>query len=126
MSEKRLLNNYSIGIGGHISVNDPNLFTTSYEEGMRREVREEIHIDTEYKSNVVALLNDDSNEVGKVHFGIIHVFDLEEPKIRKREKSINEPKFISLSEIKNRIDKYENWSRICIENVDKLIGSFIK
>jgi len=123
LSEKRLLHNYSIGIGGHISVNDPNLFTTSYEEGMRREVQEEIYIDTKYKSNPVALLNDDSNEVGKVHFGVIHVFDLQEPRIRKKEKSINEPTFITLSKIKVDIEKYENWSQICIQNIERLIAS---
>lgn len=125
LSEKRLLHNYSIGIGGHISVDDPNLFTTSYEEGMRREVQEEIYIDTKYKSNSVALLNDDSNEVGKVHFGVIHVFDLEEPRIRKKEKSINEQTFITLSKIKVDIEKYENWSQICINNIEKFIGSII-
>jgi len=126
LSEKRLLHNYSIGIGGHISVNDPNLFTTSYEKGMIREVLEEIYIDTEYESNAIALLNDDSNEVGKVHFGVIHVFHLEEPRIRKKEKSINEPKFIALSEIEKDIKKYENWSQICIENIYKLLGPIIK
>jgi len=122
LSEKRLLYNYSIGIGGHISVNDPNLFAARYEEGMIREVQEEIYIDTEYESKAVALLNDDSNEVGKVHFGIIHVFSLAEPKIRKREKSINELRFVTLQEIKKNILEYENWSQICIKNIDKLIG----
>lgn len=123
LSEKRLLHNYSIGIGGHISVNDPNLFATSYEEGMRREVQEEVYIDSKYFSNAVALLNDDSNEVGKVHFGVIHVFNLEEQGVRKKEKSINEPTFISISELKNEIEKYENWSQICIQNIEKLIAS---
>lgn len=126
LSEKRLLHDYSIGIGGHISVNDPNLFTTSYEEGMRREVQEEIYIDSEYESNAVALLNDDSNDVGKVHFGIIHVFDLERPKIRKREKSITESQFRSPQELKRDIEKYENWSQICIESMEKLIKSPIQ
>jgi len=122
LSEIRLLHNYSIGIGGHISVNDPNLLTTSYEEGLRREVDEEIYINTEYESKAVGLLNDDSNEVGKVHFGIIHIFDLAEPKIQKREKSINEPKFVSLMELRKDINKYESWSQICIENINKLLN----
>jgi len=121
LSEKRLFHNYSIGIGGHISVNDPNLFTTSYEEGMRREVKEEIYIDTDYDSKTVALLNDDSNDVGKVHFGIIHIFDLIKPKVRKRERSINEPQFMSLDDLQNNIEQYESWSQICIQNIYELI-----
>lgn len=123
LSEKRLLHNYSIGIGGHISVNDPNLFTTTYEEGMRREVQEEVYIDSKYVSSSVALLNDDSNEVGKVHFGVIHVFNLEGQAIRKKEKSINEPTFLSIAELNKEIEKYENWSQICIKNIEKLIAT---
>ncbi len=88
---------------------------------MRREVQEEIYINTDYDSNVVALLNDDSNEVGRVHFGIIHVFNLLEPKVRKREKSINEPEFMSLDDLKRNVEQYENWSQICIENIDRLL-----
>ncbi len=123
LSEERLLGKYSIGIGGHISVNDPNLFTTSYEEGMRREIKEEVYIDSKYTVNQVALLNDDSDSVGRVHFGLIFVLNLEKPSVKKREKSINEPKFIPLEELKNKIDKYENWSQICIKHIDQLIKS---
>jgi len=121
LSEERLLNNYSIGIGGHISISDPNLFTATYDEGMNREIREELYINTEYDDNVVALLNDDSNEVSKAHFGIIHVFKLNKPLVRKKEKSINEPIFVSIKELKKNINKYENWSKICINNIEKLL-----
>jgi len=120
LSEERLLNNYSIGIGGHISISDPNLFTTTYSEGTNREVREELYLDTEYVDDIVALLNDDSSEVGKVHFGIIHIFRLSKPLVRKKEKSINEAKFVSIKKLKKNIDKYENWSKICISNIEKL------
>ncbi|MHA1747187.1 MAG: phosphoesterase [Promethearchaeota archaeon] len=120
LSEERLLNNYSIGIGGHISAIDPNFFTTTYNEGMKREIKEELFIDTKYSDNMVALLNDDSNEVGRVHFGIIHIFKLNNPLVRKNEKSINEPKFLSIKELKKNIKRYENWSKICINNIEKL------
>ncbi|NQU80592.1 MAG: phosphoesterase [Bacteroidetes bacterium] len=122
LSEKRLMHKHSIGIGGHISIEDPNLFTTSYEEGMYREIHEELYIDAKYKEHTVALLNDDSDEVGKVHLGIIHMLIMEKPLIRKKEKSINDPKFVSIEFLNKNIDKYENWSRICIENIEKLFS----
>ncbi len=122
LSEERLLHNHSIGIGGHISVNDPNLFTTTYEEGMYREVHEEVYIDSEYTDKIVALLNDDSNEVGKVHFGVIHILILQKPLIRKREKSINKPQFLSVEALKRSIDMYENWSKICIADIEQLLS----
>ncbi|MFH0782359.1 MAG: phosphoesterase [Pseudomonadota bacterium] len=122
LSEDRLLHNHSIGVGGHISIDDPNLFSTSYEEGMYREIHEELHIDTEYSENIVALLNDDSDDVGRVHFGIIHVLKVEKPLVRKKEKSINNPTFEPIQMLKKNIEKYENWSKICIDNIDKLAG----
>lgn len=122
LSEDRLLNNHSIGVGGHISIDDPNLFSTSYEDGMYREIHEELHIDTEYTEKIVALLNDDSDDVGQVHFGIIHILNVEKPLVRKKEKSINNPTFVSIKKLKNNIDKYENWSKICINSIEKLIA----
>ena len=121
LAEKRLMGNCSIGIGGHISVNDPTLFGTTYKEGLQREVNEEIIIETTYKEKVGGLINDNSNEVGRVHFGIIHVFSLEKPLIKPREKSINETGFSSKEDLKKNIDEYENWSKICIEGLDRLL-----
>src|SRR6185503_5218712 len=62
--ETRLHGLYSVGIGGHISEEDHGLFSPSlgYEEGMRRELMEEVAID-EVKQAAVAVINDDSTEV---------------------------------------------------------------
>ncbi|MFA4916240.1 MAG: hypothetical protein WC560_06175 [Syntrophales bacterium] len=121
LSEKRLLGNYSIGIGGHISIDDPSLFGTIYSEGVHREVREEVNIETDYTEKAVGLINDDTTEVGKVHFGVVHVFTLNEPLVKPREKSINETGFHNISELIKDIDKFENWSQICIKDIDTLI-----
>ena len=121
LAEKRLLGNYSLGIGGHISVADPGLFGSSYDDGLKREINEEVVIESPYTQRVVALLNDDSNDVGKVHFGIVHVLTLEKPLVKPREKSINETKFLGMNELENDMDKFENWSKICIQNMQHFI-----
>ena len=59
--EKRLIGNYSLGIGGHISIDDPTLFGSTYHDGLMREVNEEVAIASPYKYKVAGLLNDDSN-----------------------------------------------------------------
>ena len=41
-----------------------------YREAMRREIEEEVHLDTRYRDRCVGLINDDQTEVGKVHLGI--------------------------------------------------------
>jgi predicted NUDIX family phosphoesterase len=84
LAEKRLLGNYSLGIGGHISVTDPGLFGSSYEDGLKREINEEVIIESPYTQRIVALLNDNSNEVGKVHFGIVHALTLEKPLVKPK------------------------------------------
>jgi predicted NUDIX family phosphoesterase len=121
LAEKRLLGNYSLGIGGHISVTDPGLFSSSYDDGLKREINEEVAIESPYTQRVVALLNDDSNDVGKVHFGVVHVLTLDKPLVKPREKSINETKFLSISELQKDVEKFENWSKICIQNIQRLI-----
>ena len=121
LDEKRLLGNYSLGIGGHISVTDPGLFSSTYNDGLTREINEEVIIESRYTQRVVALLNDDSNDVGQVHFGIVHVLTLAEPVVKPREKSINETKFLGISELQKDIEKFENWSKICIQHIQQLI-----
>jgi Predicted phosphoesterase (MutT family) len=121
LAEKRLHGNYSLGVGGHISVTDSGLFSTTYEDGLKREINEEVIIKSPYTQRIVALLNDDSNDVGKVHFGIIHVLALEKPLVKPREKSINETRFLNMSELQKDIDTFENWSKFCIQHIDRII-----
>lgn len=118
LSEKRLEKKFSIGIGGHIRQEDENLFslqTSIYDETIEREVNEEVNISSQYKNQRVGLLNDDSNEVGRVHFGIVHIFELEEPLVKKRESAITECKFIPIQTIDST--KYETWSQLCITDL---------
>jgi predicted NUDIX family phosphoesterase len=121
LAEKRLLGSFSLGVGGHISVTDPGLFGTTYEDGLKREINEEVNIESRYTQRIVALLNDDSNDVGQVHFGVVHTLTLEKPLVKPKEKSINETKFLSTEELRNKIDTFENWSKICIQHIDRVI-----
>src|SRR5437762_4681647 len=75
--ETRLHGLYSVGIGGHISEEDHGLFSKNfgYKEGMLREVREEVAIE-QVKEATVAMINDDSTEVGYVHFGVVHIMQV--------------------------------------------------
>ena len=76
--EARLRTKRSIGIGGHISVTDVSEDSAagSYHAGMRRELAEKVLISTEYEERCVGLINDDETEVGRVHLGIVHIFEV--------------------------------------------------
>src|SRR5947209_16258818 len=122
--EQRLVAKGSIGIGGHMNESDASLFAldeAAYRAGVEREVGEEIFINTKFEDRIVALLNDDSTEVGQVHLGIVHVFKLAEPKVEKRETMITNLSFLSQDELAARRDSLETWSQICLQTFEKLV-----
>ncbi len=123
--EQRLVAKGSIGIGGHMNETDESLFAldeAAYRAGVEREVGEEILIDSKFDDRIVALLNDDSNEVGQVHLGIVHVFELAEPKVKKNEPMITELTFLSRPELTTRRDSLETWSQICLDSLEQLLS----
>jgi predicted NUDIX family phosphoesterase len=102
-------------VGGHVSTLDLNRQQSPYQEGMRRELEEEVDIESGWVEDCVGLINDDETEVGKVHLGIVHVFDLDNPKVRPREKSMINAGFAPSSELVRELDQFETWSQICLK-----------
>jgi len=125
--EQRLVAKGSIGIGGHMNQEDELLFNYAldegaYREGVEREIAEEIKIETKFEDRIVALLNDDSNEVGQVHLGIVHIFRLAAPKVEKREAMITSLAFLPKAELLARRETLETWSQICLDSLDRLLA----
>ena len=123
--EQRLVAKGSIGIGGHMNESDESLFAldeAAYRAGVEREVAEEIAIKTNFDDRIVALLNDDSTEVGQVHLGVVHVFKLPEPNVEKREAMITSLAFLDKNELLARRDSLETWSQICLDSLEQLLG----
>jgi predicted NUDIX family phosphoesterase len=122
--EQRLVAKGSIGIGGHMNEGDESLFAldeAAYRVGVEREVNEEVNIDTKFEDRIVALLNDDTTEVGQVHLGIVHVFKLAEPRVEKREAMITNMAFLGKEELMARRDSLETWSQLCLDSLDRLL-----
>jgi predicted NUDIX family phosphoesterase len=123
--EQRLVAKGSIGIGGHMNETDESLFASdeqAYRAGVEREVNEEIKIDSQFEDRIVALLNDDTTDVGRVHLGIVHVFKLTEPKVEKREAMIRGLTFLTKTELMARRESLENWSQICLDSLENLLA----
>ena len=119
--ETRLIGNRSIGIGGHINPidNEIPLFDTDYRElynnAVEREVAEEVSIDTGHKNSIVALLNDDTTEVGSVHLGVVHHWLLDSSAVTKREQMITKMEFMTPAELHNVRDSMETWSQFSLD-----------
>jgi len=123
--EQRLVAKGSIGIGGHMNDTDESLFAWdehAYRAGVEREVNEEITIDSAFEDRIVALLNDDTTEVGRVHLGIVHVFRLAEPKVQKREAMITNLSFLDRAQLLALRDNLETWSQLCVDSLGRLLA----
>ncbi len=125
--ESRLIGNRSIGIGGHIDPPDgdtplfPDSFRDAYLSAVEREVNEELSIDTPHRDQVIGLLNDDSNDVGKVHVGIVHHWALDTPSVSKREQMITQLSFMTPGELHDVRDSLESWSGFCLDLLPDLV-----
>jgi predicted NUDIX family phosphoesterase len=92
----------------------PDPSTDVYRVGMQRELGEEIALDTPYTETCVGLINDDETPVGRVHLGVVHLFDVELPHVSPREPDMLEASFCRIEEILPELDRFESWSQIVV------------
>ena len=122
--EQRLVAKGSIGIGGHINDEDHSLFAVglqAFQEAVEREVCEELAIQGRFDAKPVGLINDDSTEVGRVHFGVVHVLFRTPEQARKKEQVITQVEFVPIEQLKARREQMESWSQLCLDNIDVLL-----
>lgn len=122
--EARLHDKGSIGIGGHINPIDwqgAEQGMSTYMAGVERETNEELSIKDPFQQKVIGLINDDSNEVGSVHLGVIHEFKLSSDQVSSNEDAIAKLTFYTLDELKKPelFDKLETWSQLCLQALEK-------
>lgn len=123
--EKRLAAKRSIGIGGHMNDTDAAGQTfdlSAYHRALQREIAEELRINSPYQQRAVALLNDDSTEVGKVHIGVVHVFECETDDIACGEAAITDLAFLEKEVLRTNHEFLETWSQICMNSIDTILG----
>ena len=115
--ESRLHNKMSLGIGGHINPIDGLTDSIStYLAGMEREIREEITFSGGASQELFAIINDDTNEVGSVHLGFVHRFELEDAQVAPNEKALADLAFRTLDELAGPLyERLETWSAICVD-----------
>ena len=124
--EQRLVAKGSIGIGGHINDEDHSLFADgmqAFQDAVEREVREELSVQGVFDAKPVGLINDDSTEVGRVHFGIVHLLFRTPDKVKKNEQVITQVEFVPIEELKAKREQMETWSQLCLDNLEALLNA---
>lgn len=123
--ESRLHNKLSLGVGGHMNHLSDESFKHDVLLNTMRELDEEVEIIgydvTEKDLMIATLINDDEDEVGRVHIGLLGVIELPETaEVVVKEQDQLLGSWSSISELKENADMFnrlENWSKIFIESL---------
>ncbi len=113
--ETRLMNKWSCGVGGHIDKEDLVEAEDVIIRAMMRELQEEVLMISYSEPKIIGYLNDDSDSVGKVHFGVVAIAETNE-EVDKGDKEMAEGRFFSIDELEklfsdSNVD-VEKWTRI--------------
>ncbi len=125
-NEDRLRGKWSIGIGGHIDRQDSFAGDNPLVTSMLREIKEEVKINGSIKSvTPLGYINDDSDEVGKVHFGVLFLVDTDATEIEPNGFECDYGKLIPIPEalehFRSKDCRLENWSCVAFSVVSKLL-----
>ncbi|MCB1227831.1 MAG: hypothetical protein KDK99_18585 [Verrucomicrobiales bacterium] len=118
--EKRLVAKRSLGVGGHINPVDQShdgMGHSMYFNSIERELAEELILPGAHTQRVVGLINDDSNDVGAVHLGVVHLFELESDAVHSNEDALTDLQFSTAAELRALRDQFETWSQICLDHI---------
>ena len=110
MATQRLHGRSSIGVGGHLNPGDGGVLG-----GLRREWAEELVAGFVPTFRLVALLNDDTTEVGAVHIGAVYVADAGGRSVAIRETDKLTGSFVEPAAVAAVADRLETWSRLVFE-----------
>lgn len=111
--EQRLHGLLSLGVGGHINPVD-EAGGSALMAGLRREVDEEVAVERAASLTPLGVINNDRDEVGRVHLGFL--FRLEaEGAVTVRETEKLSGSFMPIAALPALRDKMEGWSQIALE-----------
>ena len=116
--ESRLFNLHSIGVGGHINPVDGD--ADPLREGLEREIEEEVIVDGTWDAEPLGVINDESQDVGSVHFGLVYAVRPTGP-VSVRETDQLEGEFRKAEDLAAMVaedrDAFESWSALILDRI---------
>ncbi|HEX7810135.1 MAG TPA: NUDIX domain-containing protein [Thermoanaerobaculia bacterium] len=109
-TEARLHLKLSLGIGGHINPDTPDIL-----DGLQKELEEEVEVVGDYDLSFVGILNDDTTDVGSVHLGAVYVLDAHSGEVRVRETEKMTGRWATVDELETVRESMESWSQIAYD-----------
>jgi predicted NUDIX family phosphoesterase len=115
-SEKRLRQQYSLGVGGHINPGDLEA-GDPIQDALKREWEEEVEYAGSFNARLLGLINDDSSPVSKVHLGVVFLVEGDRPEIGIRESDKLSGELLTLEEMRIYYLAMESWSQIVYDQL---------
>lgn len=111
-TESRLHLKLSIGIGGHINPDTPELL-----DGLHKELEEEVDVQGDYDLTFIGILNDDTTEVGSVHLGAVYLLEAHDRTVTVRETDKMTGRWATRAELAENREAMETWSQIVYDAI---------
>jgi predicted NUDIX family phosphoesterase len=119
--ESRLHNRLSLGAGGHMNETTHSTFEETLQDNLLRELEEELDIQAEEREfSTIGLINDDENDVGKVHIGMLVALDVDnEATVEVRETEQLKGSWMLLNELMqpDTYERLEPWSKFVVDTL---------
>ena len=121
--ETRLHSKLSMGVGGHMNKFEVEDFYEQLSVNLERELEEELLIDGDRLSlDTIGLINDDENEVGKVHIGLLVIAELkEDATVAVRETDQLKGMWLTIEDLtqSDTYERLESWSQFVVDVLKK-------
>ena len=117
--EERLHGQSSVGVGGHMNnVVGADSINEVLRVNAQRELNEEVGLSEDRSQNMeyIGFINDDTNEVGNVHIGVVFKIKVKSSDVEVRETDTLKINWVSQEEI-NDLNHFESWSALILKDL---------
>ncbi|MGW9857305.1 putative NUDIX family phosphoesterase [Staphylococcus hominis] len=117
--EERLHGQSSVGVGGHMNnVVGADSINEVLRVNAQRELHEEVGLTEDRSQNMeyIGFINDDTNEVGKVHIGVVFKIKVKSSDVEVKETDTLKINWISQDKI-NDLNHFESWSALILKDL---------
>lgn len=117
--EERLHGQSSVGVGGHMNnVVGADSINEVLRVNAQRELNEEVGLSEDRSQNMeyIGFINDDTNEVGKVHMGVVFKITVHTSDVEAKETDTLRIKWVEKGSIES-YDDFETWSALILQDL---------
>lgn len=120
-SEGRLHGRLSVGVGGHVELDDYSsggwICESMLYSAALREIDEELHILSGSAMRLAGLIADDSTPVNAVHLGVAYLVEVDHTRVSVREDCLSDPRWMTVDDLIEAAPRLEVWSRIVLDEM---------